>query len=59
MNTTKEETYRCSACGYEHSIEEGDTGLDIAPGTAWDDIPETYRCPLCGVYKEEFLKVED
>lgn len=53
------EIYRCSACGYEHSIAEGDTGQNVAPGTPWDEIPETFQCPLCGVYKEDFDKVEN
>lgn len=31
----------------------------VAPGTAFEDIPEDWVCPLCGVGKEDFSPVED
>ena len=36
----------------------GDPDNGIEPGTAWEDIPDDWVCPLCGVGKDEFSKVE-
>ena len=44
--------YVCSVCGYEYDEAAGDNG--IAPGTKWEDIPEDFTCPLCGVGKDQF-----
>jgi rubredoxin len=30
----------------------------IAPGTRWEDVPETWTCPDCGVTKDDFEMVE-
>ena len=43
--------YVCLACGY---IYDG-----IAPGTAFEDIPDDWTCPICGVGKDMFQKKED
>ena len=43
--------YICSVCGYEYD-EEAANG--IAPGTKWEDVPDDFSCPLCGVGKNEF-----
>jgi rubredoxin len=46
--------YVCQVCGYTYDPEVGDIDLDIAPGTAWEDLPEDFVCPLCGVGKDQF-----
>jgi len=46
--------YVCSACGYIYDPEAGDPDSGIAPGTAFEDIPEDWVCPLCGVGKDMF-----
>lgn len=46
--------YVCSACGYIYDPEVGDPDSGIEPGTAFEDIPEDWVCPLCGVGKEMF-----
>lgn len=46
--------YVCEFCGYEYDPEVGDTDSGIAPGTAFEDIPEDWKCPVCGVGKENF-----
>ena len=43
--------YVCSVCGYEYDEAAGDPDNGIAPGTKWEDIPEDFTCPLCGVGK--------
>ena len=46
--------YVCSVCGYEYDEAAGDPGNGIAPGPKWEDIPEDFTCPLCGVGKDQF-----
>ncbi len=50
------EEYVCSVCGYVYNEAEGDPASGIAPGTKWEDVPEDYVCPLCGVGKDMFEK---
>ena len=45
--------YVCSVCGYEYDETLGDPDNGIAPGTKWEDIPEDFLCPLCGVGKDQ------
>ena len=51
-------TYMCLICGHLYSEEEGDVEAGIAPGTRWDDVPLSWRCPDCGAGKEDFQMVE-
>ena len=51
--------YLCTVCDWIYDPEKGDPEHGIAPGTAFEDIPEDWVCPLCGVGKEVFEKVED
>jgi len=51
-------TYMCLICGYLYDEETGDLEAGIEPGTRWDDIPESWRCPNCGAGKEDFEMVE-
>jgi rubredoxin-NAD+ reductase len=46
--------YVCSVCGYEYDEEAGAPELGIAPGTKFEDLPEDFECPLCGVGKDSF-----
>ena len=50
--------YKCRACGYIYDPVEGDPDSGIAPGTLFEDIPNTWSCPVCGVRKEDFEPVE-
>ncbi len=47
--------YRCTVCGYVYNPEEGEPENGIEPGTAFDDLPEDWVCPVCGASKEMFL----
>lgn len=44
----------CVPCGYEYDPESGDTENGIEPGTAFEDLPEDWVCPVCGVDKSFF-----
>ncbi len=46
--------YVCTCCGYVYDEELGDPANGIAPGTKFEDLPEDFVCPLCGVGKEMF-----
>ena len=46
--------YVCDICGYIYDPEVGDPDSGVAPGTAFEDIPDDWVCPLCGVSKEDF-----
>ena len=48
------EKFVCSVCGYVYDPEVGDPDNGIEPGTAWEDVPEDWVCPLCGVGKDSF-----
>lgn len=51
--------YICETCGYVYNPEVGDPESGIAAGTAFEDIPEDWVCPLCGVGKDDFTVVEE
>ena len=46
--------YECTACGFIYDEEKGHEETGIAPGTKWEDVPEDWVCPLCGLGKDEF-----
>lgn len=46
--------YVCSVCGYVYDPAQGDPDSGVAPGTAFEDIPEDWVCPVCGVGKDQF-----
>lgn len=50
--------YVCEICGWVYDEELGDPDNGIAPGTKFEDLPEDFVCPLCGVGKEDF-KIEE
>ena len=51
--------YICDTCGWVYVPEVGDPEGGIAAGTAFEDIPDDWVCPLCGVGKEDFSVVEE
>lgn len=51
--------YVCSVCGYIYDPEVGEPDSGVEAGTAWEDVPEDFMCPLCGVGKDQFEESED
>ncbi len=49
--------YVCDVCGWVYDPEKGDPEHGIAPGTAFEDIPNDWLCPDCGVDKSNFSPV--
>lgn len=44
-------------CGYEYDPELGDPDNGIQPGTRFEDLPEDWVCPVCGLGKDAFTPV--
>ena len=42
----------CELCGYEYDPTEGDPENGIEAGTEFEDLPDSWTCPLCGATKE-------
>lgn len=51
--------WRCIPCDYIYDPAEGDPDSGIPAGTAFEDLPEDWECPICGVGKEDFEKLDD
>ncbi len=51
------EKWECTACGYIYDPEAGDPTNGVPAGTKFEDLPDTWVCPQCGVGKEFFQKV--
>jgi len=46
--------FACTLCNYIYDPEKGDPENGVNPGTAFEDIPDSWVCPLCGASKEDF-----
>ncbi len=51
--------YICTVCDYVYDPEAGDPDNGIEPGTSFEDLPDDWVCPECGVEKEDFEALED
>ena len=49
-----DKSYECTACGYIYNPAVGDLANGIAVGTTFEDLPDDWSCPLCGLGKEVF-----
>jgi rubredoxin len=50
--------YKCTICGYIYDPVEGDPDGGINPGTRFEDLPDDWFCPVCGVAKADFEPAE-
>lgn len=46
--------YECTACAYVYDPALGDPETGVAPGTPFEDLPDDWVCPDCGVGQELF-----
>ncbi|WP_304964378.1 rubredoxin [uncultured Duncaniella sp.] len=51
--------YICNVCEYVYDPANGDPESGIPAGTAFEDIPDDWTCPLCGVGKDDFSPVDE
>ena len=57
--TTTKQLYICTSCGFIYDPDEGDPDGGIPAGTAFEDIPADWFCPVCGARKADFSPFED
>ncbi len=48
----------CLLCGYVYDPAVGDPDNGIDPGTAFEDLPADWTCPICGAEKDEFEETD-
>lgn len=51
--------YICTVCDYVYDPVVGDPDSGIGPGTSFEELPDDWVCPLCGVGKDDFEPVEE
>jgi rubredoxin len=51
--------WQCTSCGYIYDPGVGDPDGGIPPGTAFEDLPSDWVCPVCGVPKDMFEPLEE
>ncbi|UCE36024.1 MAG: rubredoxin [Thermoplasmata archaeon] len=51
--------YKCTICGWIYDPEAGLPDQGIDPGTPFENISESFRCPECGAKKKWFEKIKD
>jgi rubredoxin len=49
--------YECSVCGYIYDPEIGDPDNGVNPGTGFEQLPDLWICPECGMNKDGFEKI--
>lgn len=54
VELTKKDVYVCDVCGWEYDPELGLPEAGIEPGTAFEELPDDFVCPLCGAPKSAF-----
>ncbi len=59
MEVVKISKWECTVCGYVYDPEVGDPDSGVAAGTAFEDLPEDWVCPECGVGKEDFEELDE
>jgi len=50
--------WMCMNCGWFYDEALGDPMGGIPPCTAWEDIPDDWKCPDCGAEKADFAMEE-
>ncbi len=51
--------WRCTICDYVYDPQEGDADAGIESGTLFEDLPDDWVCPICGVGKDEFEPIDE
>jgi len=55
----KARKYRCIPCGYIYDPLKGDPDSGVPPNTPFEDLPDDWVCPVCGVTKDMFEPLEE
>ena len=54
----KPKRYRCAVCSHIYDPSEGDPASGVAPGTAFEALPDDWFCPECGATKADFEPID-
>lgn len=57
VETEALDRYECRVCGYIYEPEKGDSKHPVAAGTPFEQLPSTWRCPVCGVKTSQFESI--
>jgi rubredoxin len=49
--------FQCTVCTFVYDPEQGDPENDVEPGTVFEDLPNDWLCPVCGVGTDQFEPV--
>lgn len=49
--------YECQTCGYMYEPVKGDDRRQIAGGTAFEQLPQDWRCPVCNAPQSRFSNI--
>jgi rubredoxin len=49
--------YVCGKCGYTYNPKKGDKKQSVPPGVLFNNLPDEWVCPLCGVGKNRFTEM--
>ena len=49
--------FECQPCGYIYDPELGDPDNGVEPGTPWEEVPDDWACPVCGLSKDAFSEL--
>ena len=49
--------HECRSCGYVYDPSKGDSKTNTPAGTPFEELPETWRCPVCGVRRAQFINI--
>ena len=58
VSTTATQQWICESCGFVYDPADGDPDGGVPPGTAFEDIPADWVCPVCGARKKDFEPYE-
>lgn len=50
--------YECNACSYIYFPQVGDKDSGVEPNTPFEDLPDDWVCPTCGVGKDDFTAMD-
>lgn len=52
------QSYECQICGYVYNPVDGDPEGGVPAGTSFEQLPEEWKCPVCGADKDQFMPVD-
>ncbi len=59
LSTPEKKRYYCIPCGYLYDPVEGDPDYGVEAGTAFEELPDNWVCPICGASQDMFEPESD